>query len=146
MTARPITAQRVRDAVRVCAPIAVDAIIQALAKGDPHAAREVRRCVTELLKHGQIAVHAKPDCADRRVLVAVRNPPPVPAPEPPAPPPEPHAALAPTIRVGRYRPPMPREPAPHLIPAPAIQPRWPAHHIVGAVLAPRINSKGFPHG
>lgn len=137
MSGGPITTQRVRDAVRVCAPISVRSILQALAKDDDTKARAVRRCVTELLKRNDIACAPGPGRADRRVLIAVQQRAPVPAPPadlPRTPP-----------RIGRYRPPMPRERAPHLIPAPALQPHWPAHHTTGAVLAPRITG-GFIHG
>lgn len=138
MTARPITTQRVRDAIRVCAPISVRTIIRHLAKHDEHAAREVRRCVTELLKCGEIACTPGPGLADRRVLIIAR---PAPAPAAEAAP----VALPRTPpRVGRWRPPMPRERAPHLIPAPALQPQWPALHTTGA-LAPCI-AGGFIHG
>ncbi|MEF3081886.1 hypothetical protein V3391_06625 [Luteimonas sp. SMYT11W] len=147
MSARPMTTQRVHDAVRVCAPITVHAIIQALAKDDEHAAREIRRCVSELLKRDEIAVTGKPGRADRRVLIAVQNPAPAPLP-PPVESIEPAAAPVRAVeraRLGKYRPPMPRERAPHLIPAPALQPQWPAVHKTGAVLAPRITG-GFIHG
>lgn len=143
-----MTTQRVRDAVRVCAPITVHAIIQALAKDDEHAAREIRRCVSELLKRDEIAVTGKPGRADRRVLIAVQNPAPALAPLPP-PVESIENAAAPVraverARFGKYRPPMPRERAPHLIPAPALQPQWPAVRS-GAPLAPCI-AGGLIHG
>lgn len=120
MTARPITTQRVRDAVRVCAPISVRTIIRHLAKGDEHAARDIRRRVTKLINRGEIACTPGPGRADRRVLVIAR---PAPAPAAEAAP----IALSRTPpRIGRWRPPMPRERAPHLIPEPALQPQWPA--------------------
>lgn len=139
MSAAPITTQRLRDLVRVCAPISVRTILRHLAKGDDHAAREIRRCVSELLKAGQIAVAPNTGALDRRVLIPARA----------VAPPDPVAAPSPTAlprtppRIGRWRPPMPRERAPHLIPAPALQPQWPAVHTTGA-LAPRIS--GALHG
>lgn len=148
MSARPITTQRIRDAVRICAPISIRSIIQALAKDDDHGAREIRRCVSELLKRDQIAVAPSTGALDRRVLIAVQNPQPAPPPLVPAEriAPLPVAAGPRAARCfGKYRPPMPRERPTHLIPAPALQPQWPAIHTTGGVLAPCITG-GLIHG
>lgn len=128
MSAAAITAQQVHDAVRACAPVSVRSIIAALAPDDAGSAEEVRLRVRYLLKARRVARVLTSGRADSRVLVD--------APARPRPAP---------VRAPRWRPPMPREVPAHLIPPPALQPRWPAHHTPGAVLAPRLTG-GFIHG